>query len=360
MGRVFTAVFALILVQGCSLVSREAGYPGGNIGFLADRDALFAKGQRQQVNRYLVTLALLAPLIEETVEGSSEARLSAERIKDLYKKIDQLEKAANRCALPSLGAIPKISEVKVDAGCDKKTVADKGGTALSFESLSFEVSKSLNDALKQAFDNLEIRSNARSVVSLEPTEMLKTILKARHLVPVLLRYLSSYRDVSIIFGLSVADSCAKTEKQNAEVYKAAKEAAGSDGGKLKAAMKDNVAAEGLLSAACDPLAKSFGELINRTRNIDSDLAREERPISAVFKAGEKALNAGLDWQLSEVHRIALLHHVNRACKKLDALARIEDAGFKGCSIPLDDSDDKSKSDEPTSKAVEGILENAPS
>lgn len=321
--KITTAFFIAIVLIGCSTIKREAGYPGGNFGYLADRHALFAKGHEQQVNRYFVTLALLTPLVAETVETPSEAKLSAERIKYLYKNIEKLQEASKKCTLPKLTVTPTVSEIEL-GNCDINKAASLDGSALSFESLSFEVSKSLNDALKQSFDNLEIRSNASKVIALEPTELLKTILKARHLIPVLLRYLSAYRDVSIIFGQSVAESC------------------------------DNPLGNDKLERACDQVAVSFGELINRSRNTDEDVARQERPISAVFNAGEQALNAGLDWQLTPLHRVALLNHVNRACKKLDALAKIDEDTYIGCTIDLD-SFNKSNTTETTQETVESLI-----
>lgn len=304
MRKITKALLILFLFQGCSTLSREAGYPGGNVGYLADRHALFAKGHEQQVNRYFVTLALVAPLVAETVETSSEAKLSAERIKELYKNIEKLKKASKRCALPNLNRNSTVNNI-VLSNCGHDNAASADGSALSFESLSYEVSKSLNDSLKQAFDNLEIRSNVGRLMAFEPTEILKTILKSRHLIPVLSRYLSAYRDISIVFGQSVAESCVGVENDVS------------------------------LKKACKKVAESFVALVNRKRTMDDDAAKQERPISAVFNAGEHALNAGLDWELTSIQRIALLHHVNRACRKLDALAKIDDENYDGCTIDLE-------------------------
>lgn len=289
-----------VLLGACSTLSREAGYPGGNVGYLADRYALFAKGHDQQVNRYLVTLALVAPLIAETVDNPSEAKLSSERITNLYRNISRLEDAATRCSLPKIKKGDKITEVDFEQLCNEEEAKHKDGSALNFEVLSFDVNRSLNRALKQAFDNLNIRSNLSRLVALEPTEILKTIVKARHLVPVLIRYLSTFRDVTVVFGLSVAESCKGTNRVE----------------------------------ACKKVDASFGKLLVRTRNSNSEIARDERPLREVFDAGEEALNDGLNWQISKSQRIALLYHVNRACKKLDALAGIEFDNFKGCRTEL--------------------------
>ncbi len=311
MKRFLIAITIVAFANGCTTVAREAGYPGGNLGFLADRHSVFAKGQKQQINRYILALALLAPLVSETVEGSSEAKLSAERIHDLYGNILKLEKASQSCTLPKANSGQPDTPIKLSMGnCSEEKAQSQTGSALSFETLSFEVARSLNGALKQTYDNLEIRANSSRVLALEPTEMFKTILKTRHFVPVILRYLSTYRDVSIVFGLSIAESC--------DAHK------GTDG-----TIKPKN-----LGTACKDVTDSYAALINRTRTADTDVARQERPISDLFKAGKKALDAGLDWNLTKLHRAALIYHVNRACKKLDALAKIDYEDFTGCTVPL--------------------------
>lgn len=318
MKRFFIALTIIVFANGCSTVAREAGYPGGNLGFLADRHSVFAKGQKQQVNRYILALALLAPLVAETVEGSSEAKLSAERISDLYGNIQKLQAASRECTLPTIKPTENGNTIESLANCSKEKASSEAGSALTFETMSFEVAKSLNGALKQTYDNLEIRGNASRLLALEPTEMFKTILKARHFLPVILSYLSTYRDVSIVFGLSIIESCYPPE--------------GTEG-----SIKTNS-----LGTACKDVTDSYAALINRTRTVDPDVAKEERPISDLFKSGKKALDAGLNWDISEVHSAALFYHVGRACKKLDALAKIDYPNFVGCTIKEVPKKDKEK------------------
>jgi hypothetical protein len=299
------------------------------------------------VNRYLVALSLVAPLIAETVQSSGEAKLSAERISDLYGAIEKLESAAERCSLPK--NLTKDSDIKLvklsDINCRSTAAGNKDGSALSFESLSFEVNKSLSDALKQAFDNLNIRANANQIIALEPTEILKTVLKARHLVPVLLRYLSSFRDISIIFGLSIADSCNNTLYPKLEGTSDLEIIPDPDQSKVDKAVDQSIV------DTCKKVAEDFGKLIDRSRTLDSDVAGDERPIKEIFNSGKKALNAGLDWEIDSKHRIALLHHVNRACRTLDALAKIDHSGFKGCTISLTEKTAPDGSNEDAQKAV---------
>lgn len=79
------AAFSLFLVSAsCTTIKREAGYSGGNAGFVADRALLFAKGHKERVASYMVSLTLLAPLITETAQTPTEAMLSAQRINAMY------------------------------------------------------------------------------------------------------------------------------------------------------------------------------------------------------------------------------------------------------------------------------------
>jgi hypothetical protein len=331
MKRILIALCILTLTNGCNTVAREAGYPGGNLGFLADRHSVFAKGQKQQVNRYILALALLAPLVAETVEGSSEAKLSAERIKDLYGNIEKLKIASKKCALPAVLTTAKVNTIDLPANCTEAEAKSEDGSALTFETLSFEVSRSLNGALKQTYDNLEIRGNASRILALEPTEMFRIILKARHFVPVILRYLSTYRDVSIVFGLSIAESCAIHKRDHETSFKALG-----------------------LQVPCKGVTDSYAALINRTRTDSSDVAKQERPISDLFKAGKRALDAGLDWDLSKPHSAALFYHVSRACTKLDALAKIDYSDFTGCTIKEEPKLDEEKE---IKDSVDTIIDN---
>lgn len=291
-------LLTFLFLHGCTAISREAGYPGGNVGFVADRYTLFAKGQQQQVNRYIVALALVAPLIAETAQSPSDANISAKRIELLYKKIDALEKASKKCSLPVVGReAATIGAIAQELNCTEEDAKSEGGTALTFESISFEVNKALNDSLKQAFDNLDLRLNAERFLALDPREMLEASLRIRRLVPVLLRYLASYRDVAVTFGLSIIKSC----------------------------KKDNV-------SGCEDVAKAYAMLVDRVRASDFDDARAERPIRDLFEAGETALNNGLNWKLDEVDRVSMLQQVGRACQKLDAYAKIDDSSFEGCAL----------------------------
>ena len=92
------AVAAVCLAASCTIIAREKGYPGGNIGYAADQQ-LFARGHEQRVARYVVAMALISPLIAETAETPIEAKLSAERLDAMYGRLARLLAAAKTLSL---------------------------------------------------------------------------------------------------------------------------------------------------------------------------------------------------------------------------------------------------------------------
>ena len=295
--------FVLVLLfslASCSVIEREVGYPGGNLGYLADRNTLFAKGQEQRVNRYLVSLALIAPLVAETARTGTEAKLSSSAIELLYGNIAKLKAAASLCKFPVGQVAADASPAAVAISCDVATLKGNANTALNFESLSYEVAKSLGDALKQAFDNLEIKANVIRIIALDPSEILRAVLGARRLIPILMDYLATFRDVSIVFGQSVVTSC----KQH------------------------NI-------TACAPVTQSFASLINRPAGESLEQVTAQRPIYNIYSTSKAAITAGLDWKLQQWQVVALLQNVNRACRKLEAIAQVDDADYEGCSVKWD-------------------------
>ncbi|OIQ43027.1 MAG: hypothetical protein BM560_02285 [Roseobacter sp. MedPE-SWde] len=297
--------FALCLIvlfslASCSVIEREVGYPGGNLGYLADRNTLFAKGQEQRVNRYLVSLALIAPLVAETARTGTEAKLSSSAIELLYGNIAKLKAAASLCKFPAGPVSAGIQPSDVAIDCNAEILKQNTNTALNFESLSYDVAKSLGDALKQAFDNLEIKANITRIIALDPSEILRAVLGARRLIPILMDYLATFRDVSIVFGQSVVTSC----EQNP-------------------------------IAACGPVTQSFARLINRPAGESLEQVTAQRPIYDIYSSSKGAISAGLDWKLEQWQVVALLQNVNRACRKLEAIAKVDDDNFTGCSVEWD-------------------------
>lgn len=292
----FFVVLPLIFsMAACSVIGREAGYPGGNLGYVADRHTIFAQGPVQRVDRYLLSLALLSPLIAETADTSTEARISAERIAQMSGRLARLKTAAEVCkrtaksetTLDNLVCETEIFKVDPVTG-----LADVR-TAFNFETQSHEVARSLFEATKTALDNLNIRTRARNLAGLSPTELFRNILRARFLIPVAQRYFATYRDVTIVLASSVVQSCngvaaCKVGNNDAEVQKA------------------------------------YAELLNRVRTGDDDIAEQERPIAALFSASEDYIDAGHFWTFNEVHASALIAHIDKACVRLLKLQEVDE------------------------------------
>lgn len=291
---------SLLLGASCSIIEREAGYPGGNLGYGSDRKILFAQGHDQRVQRYLVTLSLLAPLIAETAETPIEAKLSAERIDAIYDKLHTLKNAADNCRLAQ---VPETENyLKLNLKSCAVTDAGLKENALAFETISFDVAKSLNNALKQAYDNLNLRKRVTNVTSLAPSEILKTVLRARHLLPVAMKYFATYRDVTTVLSASVLESCVKERATLPE---------GFDLSKWRSADK------------CSQTGNLVSNYLTRTRTVDASVAREEKPIRQIYKASKDTINTGLNWQFSRKHVAALMFHIDRTCLKLKKLQEID-------------------------------------
>ncbi len=290
----------VLLASSCSVIEREAGYPGGNLGYASDRKILFAQGHDQRVQRYLVTLALLSPLIAETAETPIEAKLSSERIDAIYEKLGALRKAAENCRLARNPEEPNYLNLGLE-GCD----VDENGVgenALAFETISFDVAKSLNNALKQAYDNLNLRKRVSNITALAPSEILKTVLRARHLLPVAMKYFGTYRDVTAILSASVLESCVIEKRAYDEADKLDKWRS---------------------SDECQKTGDLVTNYLQRSRTVDSDIARQEKPIREIYNASRDAINSGLDWKFTKKHVAALIFHVDRTCLKLVKLQEIE-------------------------------------
>jgi len=164
------------------------------------------------------------------------------------------------------------------------------------------VAKSLNNALKQAYDNLNLRKRVSNITSLSPSEILKTVLRARHLLPVAMKYFATYRDVTSILSASVLESCVRERQayitaEKLETWRSADD--------------------------CAKTGKMVTNYLQRSRTVDSDVARDEKPIRAIYNASRGAINSGLQWRFTKKHVAALIFHIDRTCLKLAKLQEIE-------------------------------------
>lgn len=298
-----------LLVCSCSVIEREKGYPDGNLGYVADRKLVFAKGHDQRVSRYFLSLVLIAPLIAETAESPIEAKLSAERINAIYGRLGILHNAAKKCHFVTSYTknilLTNTSQPKNPNEC--LLLSEDGkllDSAFAFESLSFDVSRSLAQATKQVYDNLGVRKRLTKFTALNPTDMLKAVLALRHILPTAMKYFATYRDTSQILADSVLDSCQA-------YYETIDEGEGT-------ATFDQSRSKPI-SAACFNLKETLVKSVDRSRSVDEDLTKQDRPILEVFDASFSAIKAGLDWQFSKEHFQAVIYHIDRACKVLSSI-----------------------------------------
>lgn len=287
-----------LVLSACAVIEREAGYPGGNLGYAADKHAIFAQGPDQRVSRYLLSMALLAPLITETASTATEAKVSAERLDQMYGRLALLKDAATKC-IRTKGATPDTVSTLQNCGTgtfspDASTGLSTTNTGFNFETQSHQVSLSLFSATKTALDNLNIRTRAQNLSGLSPSEIFRNILRIRFLIPVATRYFATYRDVSLVLASSVIESCS---------------GAPATGCQSEAAYRDVQAA--------------YRALIDRPSPSIDDMAAAERPIGDLYDAAYAYIEAGHYWSLNKTHAAALIAHVDRACARLQAMQQID-------------------------------------
>ncbi len=253
---------------------------------------------------------MLSALVSETAATPIEAKLSAERINAIYDKLGVLQAAANQCRLTT---VPITASNTIGLDLDNCNVGVKGlpANALAFETISFDVAKSLKNALKQAYDNLNLRKRVSNVTALSPSEILKTVLRVRHLLPVAMKYFATYRDVTAVLSASVLESC--------------------NTGRLTHA--PNVGETWTFEAACKDTEKKVTDYLTRGRIVSDDLAPKDKPIRAIYKSSHDAINAVLNWKFSTKHVAALMFHVDRTCLKLVKPQEIESStGATDCRL----------------------------
>lgn len=272
-----TGVAALCVLSGCTLIQREKGYPGGNVGYVADRQ-FFAKGHEQRVARYVIAMALIAPLMAETAETPIEAKLSAARLDAMYGRLARLLVAADNCALrqSTNGQIYGTCalESTTAAQTDVSVIAE---SAYSFETLSLDVSLSLFKATEQITDSLGIRTGVSNVLQanrLDPSKLLQAVIGLRKILPTVMKYYATYRDVAVILGTSVLDSCV-----------------------------------GNSDPSCEAVATAYNGLLDRGKPVRGTVA----PIEALFDASYARIDEGADWTLDKDHYLGLMYHIERTC-----------------------------------------------
>lgn len=177
-------------LTGCAgirnILKQEVGYPGGVVENIADRKIFLASERYQRVSRYLISLAILAPLAADTANSSASASAVAIQINGAYRALNKMKKAAVRKPTPLLAG--EISEY-------------------AFETTAYEMQQSLYGILSQVSANTGATSLAKNITKLNPIDLLKLFQKTKELFPVARRSIATYRDAVVLMSATMAAKC---------------------------------------------------------------------------------------------------------------------------------------------------------
>ena len=305
-----------LALSGCTVIRNEAGYPGGNAGKLSDKSFYVARNHEQRVDRFLIALALVAPLAEATSQSGEDAASTARYINGLYSSLMELRATLGsaNCNFddrfgefaigpPSAGEAQKI--LVGDTNCTLRNTTD---SAFTFESLSFDAQRSLFRLVRQSADNLNIRANLTSLSGLNPIDLLGKVWGLRALIPMMMEYLATYRDLSVIFADSLAVHCTGLLPQDRP-------------------------------AGCKRLVNSFANNLHDSVIILDDSNNPYLPIKRALKdalalADDPKMSG---WELKPSHIAALLVHLDRSCEELfrEQQADLADGDLVSCGKPID-------------------------
>jgi hypothetical protein len=228
-----------------------------------------AFSQTSRVNRYLVGLAILAPMMAESVADREMAQQAAREINRGLGSLTQLAEAAAR-GRPT----------------DYVTAGE-----YAFETLEYDVQKAYYRAAKQVALNLELDIHLADLSTTNPSRLLGLLSRADGLFETSRRGAAAYRDTLALVADAVLPVGETRASQRVRAYHKLRTAAGAD------------------AAGEKPLLAEYRALVKRLEEEEADLTLDEPRIDG------------------------LLHHVWRACRRLHdpfgAEDRCNDAGFDG-------------------------------
>lgn len=381
---------ALAVIAACAPIKREAGYPGGNIGYYADQRLYLAQSHQQRLDRNLVVLALLAPLAAHTAQTEDDAEASIVAVNRVYKKLRFMSKALETCNFKDrylsngdtatlrivsqrlmgvqtttvikaksasskvklssnakatkveglqtgeiswdhqavkyrfeglfLANAPEPTEDGGEPGPNDKNITlydgnlhvaagnseavpasvvceqiphQVGGPSIyDFERLDFQAQQALFKLARTSADNLGIEITKASVKNVSLKGTVSLLSKARRLLPVLMNYLATYRDVAVVYSDSVAQECAKNV--------------------------NGMDAPGRCNRLLRYFQDGFVKMLPKVPDEKLIL-----PISTMFKTAEDASKTVPDWRLGDAQISALVKHVDVACRRMERFLEAE-------------------------------------
>lgn len=254
---------SLLVFAACSVLRQEIDHPGGMPEYQANRLLpAFSRGDR--ADRYLIALALLSQLAAETASDGLQAASVASEINRADRQITELVSAAN---------------------------VDAGARQFIFESMSYEVQASLYALSKSIAMNAELEVSLRKLAELDVIWLARQLRSLRQNVPAARRSAALYRDVTYILADALAARCRSNP--------------------------------GAFQADCRRL-----DIVNRSRDHARSEAEEASgPLHDARSAVRRMmLSTEFDMALQPQHRVALQHHIARACWRLYQIQTIDGGG----------------------------------
>lgn len=390
MKKLFFLAF-LASLSACDAIKREAGYPGGNIGFYADERLYRAHTHEQRVDRQLILLAVLAPLAAQTAQTGEDARLSIESINSVYRGLSRLKEIVGTCSFESIyetdkrvgkrritdatefNGVTDYKQTKTQTLTDRQKKKYEKFTNLKSGDFSwtrgeFEVRFSgflvesetaaeagqknlvlhdgqLNVALAQNSVKKGECASQEEILAGSVYEFETTELQVQKALFRLLRTSADNLGIKITRGnvtnvnlLSVANILRKARSVLPVLHN------------YLATFRDVtiIYAEAVANecgntngpnSSCGKLRKHFEQGFVHDR---ANVAEDElfRPINAMMKLATRAAeNEAKNWRLGSRHVAALFRHVDIACDRLKSEAQLA-SGEDGCSPPSKKTDDQ--------------------
>lgn len=195
----FAAALSLFLA-GCETARDELYSPDGFPAPYMDKVAT-AVTPEQRADRYLLGLALLAPVVLETSGTGKETETSISLVNGTYASLAKLYEASKNCSDPSA---PKADCTLSSSQEKKKTHVPN---TYAFETHSYDVQKKFYRLGKTLILNLDLDETVEDILAFDVTTITNLYDRGKQIVPAVRRGTATYRDAVLIYASAVAESC---------------------------------------------------------------------------------------------------------------------------------------------------------
>ena len=283
--RQFIFLATSFFVVGCGQLRDEFGTSGGFVSPLADR-VILASSQREQADRYVLAMLMLAPLALDTAADAAESRATSDRVNELYRSLLDLYKAMNECT-PG----PQNTGQNGEACRGQSGEVSVEANGYSFETLSYEVQSDLYFIGRHVVTNLDLDEEVSELIDLNPTALLQVARAARDAFPVARRSAATYRDGTIILADAVAYSCSLTNGEE----------------------QDQPSRSTEEETDCDRLDKNLKAIFDGNTR-ESFVSGDERELRQLLVSARKVARDH-HWALEASQYAAIINHIDRACER---------------------------------------------